>query len=166
MIALVMALSVAVQLPDSARQARYERVLGEVSSALDAVRGAAAGFRTDLSRASSELVLERATRIHNSCRDADAAAARQQALLAEGVYTPSAQPEQTRLARETARLRQALTRCQREWTVPDRPRIADADSLRAWGPYRTAQLDGALRRFIASLRGFMKRAELKKPAVS
>ena len=166
MIPLLLALSVTVQLTDSARQVRYERVLSDVSNALDAVRGAAAGFRTDLSRASSELVLERAARIRNSCRSADAAAGQQQALLAEGVYTPVAQPEQARLMAETTRLRQTLARCQREWGVPDRPRVSDADSLRAWGPYRTAQLDGALRRFIASLRSFMKKAELKKPAVS
>jgi hypothetical protein len=166
MIPLLLALSITVQLPDSVRQARYERVLGDVANALDAVRGAAAGFRTDLSRASSELVFERATRIRRSCRDADVAAGQQQALLAEGVYTPAARPEQVRLARETARLRQDLARCQREWAVSDRPRVTDADSLRAWGPYRTAQLDGSLRRFIGSLRGFMKKAELKKPAAS
>jgi hypothetical protein len=166
MISLLLAFSVVSQLPDSARAARYERVFRDVTESLDAVRGAAAGFRTDLGRASAELVLERATRIRDRCGAADSAVIQQQSLLAEGVYTPDASAEQARLSRETARLRQVLARCGREWAVSEHPSVADADSLRAWGPYRTSQLDGALRRFIDALRGFMKKADIKKPAAS
>lgn len=166
MIPLLLAFSVALQHPDSTRQARYERVLREVTDSLSALRGAAAAFRTDLPRTSSALILERATRVRNSCRGAEAALARQEALLGEGIYVAKARTAQARLAMEAPRLRQTLARCVREWTVRDAPSGADADSLRAWGPYRLTQLDGALRRFNASLRTFMKAAELKHPSTS
>lgn len=164
MVSLLLALGIAVQLPDSARQARFERVLREVTDSLDALRGAAAGFRADLSRTSAVLVLERAARVRNGCRAADAALARQQSLLSEGIYRAAAEQEQARLAGEVARLRQALVRCQREWAVGDHAGPAEADSLRAWGPYRTAQLDSAVRRFVLSMYAFMKKAELKPAA--
>jgi len=166
MIPLLLAFGVVLQLPDSARQARYERMLREVTDSLSALRGAAAGFRTDLSRTSSALILERATRVQNGCRGADVAVSRQQSLLAEGVYVANAKSAQARLAMEAARLRQALSRCEREWAVREAPSTADADSLAAWGPYRLSQLDDALRRFNASLRSFVRAAELKEPTAS
>jgi len=166
MITVLFTLVVAAQAPDSVRQARFEHVLKQASESLDGVRGAAAAFRTDLPSASSQLVLARAARVHTGCRGADAALLRVDTLLAEGVYSRRAASEQARLQSATAELRRVLGRCQREWTVSQVPAAATADSLRAWGPYRTAQLDGALRRYLYSLRGFMKKAALRKPAVS
>jgi 50S ribosomal subunit-associated GTPase HflX len=111
-------------------------------------------------------VFARAERVHTGCRGADGALLQVDTLLAEGVYSRRAASEQARLQTATAELRRVLSRCQREWTVPRVPTVATADSLRAWGPYRTAQLDSALRRYLSSLRGFMKKAALRKPAVS
>jgi hypothetical protein len=166
MILLLFTLAVGAQAPDSVRQARFERVLKQASDSLDGVRGAAAVFRTDLPSASSELVLSRAARVHTGCRGADAALLQVDTLLAGGVYSRRAMSEQAQLQNATAELRRVLGRCQREWAVPQFPSTATADSLRAWGPYRTAQLDSALRRYLYSLRGFMKKAMLRKPAVS
>jgi hypothetical protein len=166
MILLLVALAGAAQAPDSVRQARFERVLKQASDSLDGVRGAAAAFRTDLPSASSELVLARAARVHTGCRGADAALLQVDTLLAGSVYTRAAATEQARLRSATAELRRVLGRCQREWSLSHLSKAAAADSLRAWGPYRTAQLDSALRRYLYSLRGFMKKAALKKPAVS
>lgn len=166
MILLLFTLAVATQAPDSVRQARFERVLKQASDSLDGVRGAATAFRTDLPSASSELVLVRAARVHTGCRGADAALLQVDTLLVGGVYSRAATSEQTRLQSATAELRRVLGRCQREWAVSQFPSAGTADSLRAWGPYRTAQLDSALRRYLHSLRGFMKKAALKKPAVS
>jgi len=163
---LLFALAVAAQAPDGARQARYEGVFNQATDSLDRVRGAAAGFRTDLPSASPELVLQRAARVHDSCRSADAALLQVESLLADGLYTPRVAREQAQLRSGTVELRRVLGRCRREWAVPQLPTRADADTLRAWGPYRTAQLDGALRRYLGTLRGFMKKAELKKPAAS
>jgi len=166
MIMVLITLVVAAQAPDSVRQARYERVLKQATESLDGVRGASAVFRTDLPSASSQLVLARAERVHTGCRGAGTALLRVDTLLAEGVYSAAAVSEQAHLRRATAELRRELERCQREWTVSQVPTAAAVDSLRAWGPYRTAQLDGALQRYLSSLRGFMKKAALRKPAVS
>jgi hypothetical protein len=45
---------------------------------------------------------------------------------------------------ELRRLRRALLNCQRDWTP--RPGAA-ADTLRAWGPFRIAELERVVRRY-------------------
>ena len=166
MIPVIFALAVAAQGPDSVRQLQYERGLNGATDALDRLRGVTAGFRTDLPSASPELVLQRAERVHSSCRDVSVALNGVDSVLAEGVYASHAQREQNELKRGGVELRRVLARCEREWNVPTPRTITAADSLRAWGPYRTAQLDVALQRYLALVRGFMKKAGLRKPAVS
>ncbi len=166
MISFLLALAVTAQTSDSVRQARYERVLNNATDALDRVRGATAGFRTDLPTASASLVLQRAERVRGTCRDAGAAVGAVDSLMAQGLYVGHAQHQQSELMSGGAELRRVLTQCERQWRTPTPPTYAAADSLRAWGPYRTAQLDAALRRYLAVVRGFMKKASLKKPAVS
>lgn len=166
MIPVLFALAVAAQAPDSARQQRYEQLLNGATDALDRVRGATAGFRTDLPSASSDLVLERAERVRVTCREAGVAVRGVDSLLAEGVYVSHARREQADLEGSGRELRRVLARCERDWSVPTPRPTTAADSLRAWGPYRTSQLDAALRRYLTVVRGFMKRAALRKPAVS
>ncbi len=167
MISVILALAIAAQTSDSARQARYERVLNHATDALDRLRGATAGFRADLPSASTDLVLQRAARVRGSCSDAAAAVSAVDSLLAQGPYRSNAQRQQTELRSGGAELRRALTRCEREWNARQH-RTADvaADSLRAWGPYRTSRLDVASGRYVAVMREFMKQAGLKKPAAS
>lgn len=162
----MLALALAAQAPDSARQLQYERVLNRATDALDRVRGATAGFRTDLPSASPDLVLQRAQRVHSTCRDVGVALSGVDSLVAQGAYVSHAQREQTKLKGGGVELRRVLARCEREWSVPTPRTITAAESLREWGPYRTAQLDAALQRYLALVRGFMKRAGLRKPAVS
>jgi hypothetical protein len=152
--------------PDTVRQARYERTLSGVSDSLDVVRGAIAAFPIDLARVSGELVLTRATRVRQACHGATLALEQVSSLLAAGVYVPHAKVEQGRLQSGTMDLRRTLARCEQEWAAPDPPTRASADSLRAWGPYRGARLDQALRSYLGLLRAFMKQAALKKPAAS
>lgn len=166
MISVILALAVAAQAPDSVRQVRYEAALNGATAALDQLRGVTAGFRTDLPSASPDLVLTRAERVRLTCQDADAVLVKVESLLAEGVYARHAQREQLELRNGGTELRRVLARCEREWRVPKPPTLAVADSLRAWGPYRTAQLDAALRRYLATVRGFMKKASLRRPAVT
>lgn len=162
---LALALVAQAPPPDTVRQARYERTLSSVSGSLDVVRGAIAAFPIDLARVSPDLVLARATRVRQSCHSAALALEQVSTLLAAGVYVPHAKVEQGRLQSGTADLRRTLVRCEREWAAPDPPTRASADSLRAWGPYRGARLDEALRSYLGLLRAFMKQAALKKPAV-
>jgi hypothetical protein len=166
MLTLVFALAVALQAPDSARAARWERALNETTDSLDRVRGAAAAFRVDLGNASHDLVVVRAAQVRASCGGASAPLRAVEQLLAEEVYDVRTRGAQERLRSGTTDLRRALSRCEREWQAGPRPTVSGADSLRAWGPYRTAQLDAALRRYLGLVRSFMKQASLKKPAVS
>jgi hypothetical protein len=163
---LALALVVQAPPPDTVRQARYERTLSTVSDSLDVVRGAVAAFPIDLTRVSPDLVLARAARVRQSCHGASLALEQVSTLLAGGVYVPHAKVEQGRLQSGTADLRRTLARCEREWAAPDPPTRASADSLRAWGPYRGARLDAALRSYLGLLRAFMKQAALKEPAAS
>lgn len=151
---------------DTVRQARYERALTGVSDSLDVLRGAITAFRLDLERASPDLVLTRASRVRASCHGAGIALQQVSSVLAAGVYAPHAKVEQQQLENGTSDLRRTLERCEREWAAPAPATRATADSLRAWGPYRTVGLDSALRSYLAVLRGFMKQAALKKPAAS
>ena len=164
MISLLFALAVVAQAPDSAWKARFQLVLKQATDSLGGVRGAVAGFRNDLSSASSELVLARAARLHVSCRGADAALVEVQSLLAGGAYTHNAKREQTQLRNETVELRRVLARCEREWAVPQRPSTAAADTLRAWGPYRTDRLDRSLQFYLGALRGFMRKVGFRNPS--
>lgn len=166
MVTFVVALAVALQAPDSARAARWERALTEATDSLDRVRGAAAAFRVDLGNASHDLILVRAAQVRTSCGGADVPLRALEQLFAEGTYEPRARSAQERLRSETAELHRVLIRCEREWQADPRPTAGGADSLRSWGPYRTAQLDAALRRYLGVVRSFMKQASLKKPAVS
>lgn len=166
MMTALLALALVAQAPDTVRQARYERALSGISDSLDLVRGAIAAFPIDLASASPDLVLARARRVRQSCHSAAAALDQVSTVLAGGVYVPHAKVEQVKLQGGTADLRRTLARCEREWAAPEPPTRASADSLRAWGPYRGARLDQALRHYIGLLRAFMKQAALKKPAAS
>lgn len=166
MMLFALALAVALQAPDSVRAARWERALNATTDSLDRVRGAAAAFRVDLGNASHDLVLVRAAQVRATCSGADAPLQAVEQLLTVEVYEPRARGAQERLRSGTTELRRVLSRCEREWHAGTRPTTSGADSLRAWGPYRTAQLDAALRRYLGLVRSFMKQASLKKPAVS
>ena len=119
-----LALLLFVQGPDSTLLATFSTL-----------RGAAARFRHDLPNASAQLVLARAQRVHTACADSRAAADSVAPLLARNATAQS----------ELAALQRALVSCQRDWQTTG-PR-ANADSLRAWGPYRLSELDRALRRY-------------------
>jgi hypothetical protein len=155
MITLALALAVALQAPDSARAARWERALNQTTDSINRIRGATAGFRVDLGSASPDLILVRAAHVRAACGSAAAPLKTVEDLLDGEVYNVHAQREQSQLRAGSVDLHRALERCEREWKVP-------ADSLRAWGPYRSAQLDTALGRYLVLVRAFMKRAALVK----
>jgi hypothetical protein len=99
------------------------------------VRSAAARFRQDLSKASPQLVLARAQQVRAACINTRTAA---DSLAPRLTSNSTAQAELTALQR-------ALSTCQREWETHG-PKV-NADSLRAWGPYRLSELDRALGRY-------------------
>ena len=115
-------LALAAQSPDSALVASF-----------NSVRGASARFRQDLPHASARLVLSRAHEVQAACATSRQAA---DALASsQGGAAPA----------DLAALQRALTTCQRDWDTGSAR--ANADSLRAWGPYRLTELEQAMRRF-------------------
>ena len=119
-----LALLLFVQGPDSTLLATFSNL-----------RSAAARFRHDLPNASAPLVLARAQRVRTACADSRAAADSVALRLERNAAALSA----------LAALQRALIGCQRDWATTG-PR-ANADSLRAWGPYRLSELDRALQRY-------------------
>ena len=119
-----LALLLWVQGPDSSLVATFTTL-----------RSAAARFRQDLPHASAQLVLARAQQVHTACASARVAA--------DSVAPQVARDAAART--ELAALQRALVACQRDWATAG-PR-ANADSLRAWGPYRLSELDRALRQY-------------------
>lgn len=116
--------ALAAQAPDSTLIATFS-----------ALRGASARFRQDLMRASPQLVIARADQVRAACAGSRGAA---DSLVLQ-------LPGNAAARAELAALQRALSACQREWDTTG-PR-ANADSLRAWGPYRLSELDRALRRY-------------------
>ena len=124
MVALAFLLWIAPQSADSALVASFS-----------AVRSAGARFRQDLSQASPQLVLARAQQVRDACTHSRGAA---DSLALRLTRDSTARAE-------LGALQRALGTCQREWDTHS-PR-ANADSLRAWGPYRLSELDRALQRY-------------------
>jgi len=164
LVALWTAAAPPAQLPDSAKAARVERVIDAASDSIGRLRSAAYAFRLDLQGVSPSLVLERAQRVQDGCTGAAAGVALLQRVLSVATLTPRAGAEQARLRTAGANLHRTLVQCRREWK-PSPPSATLADSLRAWGPYRTQQLEVALRPYEEALRVFQLKAGLKKPAV-
>lgn len=124
MFALALLLWTTPQLPDSTLVASFS-----------AVRSAAARFRQDLPKASPQLVLARAQHVRAACIGTRTAA---DSLAPRLTRDPAAQAV-------LAALQRALQTCEREWETHG-PHV-NADSLRAWGPYRLSELDQALGRY-------------------
>ncbi|HEY6808831.1 MAG TPA: hypothetical protein VI160_08580 [Gemmatimonadales bacterium] len=138
---------------DSAQHAHLRSVMQATFDAFDRLRGATHEFRLDLDDASAELVLARAARLQRECRAADSALAGVEQVLASPPPTPAArrQVPPTRAAART--LRGAFARCIRDWQL-DARRPAHPDSIRAWAPYRTSQLDQVLHREAPQFQAF------------
>jgi hypothetical protein len=147
------------QEPDSALLQRLRETVNAASDTLDALRGLTQAFRTDLPTASSTLVLARATSVHDACASGASAVRRLQGILAARTVSPAAARSQAKFRTTAEETVTALDRCVRTWLPLPRD-DQRADSLRAWGPYRIAQLDQSLRRYDAARQIFAKAAGL------
>jgi hypothetical protein len=152
------------QAPDSALLRRFADAVNAASDTLEAVRGLAQAFRNDLPTASPTLILARATSVHDACASGASAVRRLQGILAARTVSAAAARSQARFRGTAEETVAALDRCVRSWLPL--PRTDDrADSLRAWGPFRIAQLDQALRRYDAARHIFASAAGLPEPQI-
>jgi hypothetical protein len=136
------------QEPDTAVQRHVGAPLVTLRDSLFAVQGAGAAFRRDLQTASPDLVIARARHVQESCARAVAAVAATQRALATAAVPPRTKPRLVDLQRELPKLQADLERCQREFAPG--AWYARVDSLRAWGPSRTVQIDASVRRAVVA----------------
>jgi hypothetical protein len=144
------------QLPDTAAGSRRAATLHALDDSLAAVQAAAFAFRADLGTASSDLVFARARRLHERCAAARRTA-QSLAVLLVGTPPPPSPPSppspraaERRARRDLAELERVLQKCERDYD-PATPG-ANADTLKAWGPFRLSQFDIELRRYARGVR--------------
>jgi hypothetical protein len=131
------------QTPDTALNRQLGIPLATLRDSLFAVQGSGAAFRRDLAVASPDLVIARARRVQESCAGAGVAVAAALRALAATTLPPRTQPRSADFQRLLPKLQADLARCQREFAPG--AWYTRVDSLRAWGPSRTVQLDANVR---------------------
>lgn len=160
--ALTISPALTAQEADSAVIARFREAVTTTSDTLELLRGVAQAFRNDLATASPNLVLTRANQVQNACTNGASALRRLEGILAARTVKESVARIQAQfrgIAEETAG---ALDRCARAWQPL--PRTDDrADTLRAWGPSRVADLERTLRRYDSARHAFWGAAGLEPP---
>jgi len=134
------------QTPDTALNRQLGIPLATLRDSLFAVQGSGAAFRRDLAVASPDLVIARARQVQESCTRALATIAATQRALAATPLAPRTQPRSADLQRLLPKLQTDLARCSREFAPG--AWYTRVDSLRAWGPARTVQLDASVRRAV------------------
>lgn len=122
-----------------------ERLLA-LRDTVEQVSGAIVDFRRDLRTAGPETITAKAGRLTQAC-----AAARAEVDASVPAFAPGAVPRSARAAADSLRATLAALAAQldRECLRGLRPEGPGtrADTLRAWGPYRTAQLRRAITLF-------------------
>jgi len=146
--------ALAVQAPDSAARDRLATAVTGLSDSLSAVEAAAVAFRADLGTASRELVFARARRLRLRCVAARRAVGPVAALFDARARSSHTSSAEARARRDLPELERVLSKCERDYdtAVP----AANADSLKAWGPYRLHQLEADVRRYSQTIGLFRK----------
>jgi hypothetical protein len=137
---------VAVQaqaVPDSAAVARYQALLVGLRDAVDRVSARANEFRRDLKTIGETTVLSRATRLDETCRATRTALAEARPQLAAARLAPHQASARDTLVTVIGRLTASLQQDCERGLGPAGPG-SRADTLRAWGPHRTATLSQAV----------------------
>ncbi|HTR20820.1 MAG TPA: hypothetical protein VMH88_08195 [Gemmatimonadales bacterium] len=161
MILLAVWLAVQTPPPDSVTRVRWERMLHTTNDSLDRLGSAIATFRADLKTASPPLVIQRASQVHQACTAANRVLTDLHALLGSP-YSAKIAQQQAAFRSNTSRMLVVLDHCQRDWS-PEPGSAARADTLKAWGPYRTANLEHQVLEYVSDMRRFSKAAGLAGP---
>lgn len=125
--------------PDSATVARYQALLIGLRDTVGSVSARANEFRRDLRTVGETTVLSRAARLDAACRATRSALADARPTLAAARLTSQQAGARDSLIAAMATLTASLERDCERGLGPAGPG-ARADTLRAWGPYRTAAL--------------------------
>jgi len=125
--------------PDSTAVARYQAMLVGLRDAVDRVSARANEFRRDLKTIGETTVLSRAARLDETCRATRTALADARSQLAAARLPPHQASTRDSLVTAIGRLTASLQQDCERGLGPAGPG-SRADTLRAWGPHRTAVL--------------------------
>jgi len=129
--------------PDSAALAGYQTLLVGLRDAVDRVSARANEFRRDLKTVGEATVLARAGRLDTACRETRAALSDARPRLADARLAPHQTGARDSLVTAIGVLTASLQRDCERGLGPAGPG-SRADTLRAWGPHRTAILAQAV----------------------
>lgn len=152
------------QQPETADTASaYVRALRMVRDSAENVRGAIARFRRDLPMAGEQTVTGRAKRLTQACEGLRAAFARATPLLEvpSGAHQGLITARQELLAAMRTTGPVLRSECERGLSTDGPGQWAD--SLKAWGPHRTSQIQRSLTSIDAAIAGFARAADIKLP---
>jgi hypothetical protein len=146
-------------LPDSVEE-RLVVVLLDLRDSTSAVRGQLAVFRRDLSQAGAATVVGRATSLHVRCANASDALRQAEEQVRPGPGWPAvARAASADLIGAMRTLRDLVrTHCD-VGLAPEGPGVR-ADTLRAWGPYRTGMLVRGITEFDRAVGRFARATSL------
>jgi hypothetical protein len=125
--------------PDSAAVARYQALLVGLRDTVDIAAGRANEFRRDLQTVGETTVLARASRLEAACRETRGALTAARPQLAAARLASSQAGARDSLVTAIGALTSSLLRDCEQGLGPSGPG-SRADTLRAWGPNRTAAL--------------------------
>ncbi|MBE0591582.1 MAG: hypothetical protein IH616_04195 [Gemmatimonadales bacterium] len=139
----------------------YESTLLALRDSVDRVRAELTRFQRDLQLAGAQTVVARARRVSSACEGlhramTESAPALQVSASANQGLARASQSLQSQM-RETSR---ALTRECKSGLGPEGPG-SWADSLKAWGPHRTSQLEQSLNAYERVVAGFTRAAGIE-----
>jgi hypothetical protein len=144
------------QTPDSATRAEYQDLLTRLREAVDQVSARANEFRRDLRAAGETTVLARAGRLESACRDTRGTLGAARPRLAAARLTSGQAGARDSLLTAIDALAGNLRRECEHGLGPSGPG-SRADTLRAWGPHRTAALFQAATAYHGAAARFARR---------
>jgi len=148
--------------PAPARQdsTRYETTLRALRDSVALVRAELSRFRRDLQMAGAQTVVGRARRLGTACAGLRASlAASSSPLRAPASANPGVRSASRDLLAQMGTADQMLVRDCERGLAPEGPG-SHADSLKAWGPHRTSQLEKGLNELDGAIAAFARAAEI------
>ncbi|MDH4043036.1 MAG: hypothetical protein OEY20_12500 [Gemmatimonadota bacterium] len=145
-----------VAMPDSATKAGYRQLLLELRDTVGAVAARGNEFRRDLQTVGETTVLSRAARLEAACVGARQALDEARSELAAAKFAAHHAGVRDTLVTAIGALTTSLERDCHRGLSPTGPG-SRADTLRAWGPNRTARLTQAISGYHAAVGRFARR---------
>lgn len=142
--------------PDSAARAEYEGLLVGLRDAVGRVSARANEFRRELRTVGEATVIARAGRLDAVCRETRAALTEARPRLTGARLAPHQTGARDSLVTAIGVLTASLQRECERGLGPSGPG-SRADTLRAWGPHRTAQLAQAVSAYHGAAARFARR---------